>query len=149
MRKVSATDLGLLVLRLGVGIVMTFTGSQKLLGAFGGMGFSATLDAFQQNLGVPAALGALAIIAEFFGGLGLILGLLSRVAAFGIACTMAVATYVHISKAGALADITAGVPEAVSGTFFPWTLFCGAVALMLTGSGGIAIDSKLARRRKQ
>ncbi len=55
-----------------------------MLGWFGGYGFHGTMGFFTQQMGIPAPLAFLAICAEFFGGLGLIVGLLSRIAAFGI-----------------------------------------------------------------
>src|SRR5947209_16363624 len=48
---------------------------------------------FTQQMGIPALFAVLAILAEFLGGLGLLIGLLSRVAAFGIAVNMAVAVF--------------------------------------------------------
>ena len=62
-----------------------------MLGWFGGDGFSATMGFFTKVGHVPAPLALLAICAEFFGGLGLIVGLLARVAALGIAANMVVA----------------------------------------------------------
>ena len=62
-----------------------------MLGWFGGHGFSATMGFFTGAMHIPAPLAFLAIAAEFFGGLGLILGLLTRIEAFGIALTMLVA----------------------------------------------------------
>jgi putative oxidoreductase len=59
-------------------------GAQKMLGWFGGWGFSATMGFFTGMMHIPAPLAFLAIAAEFFGGLGLILGLVTRIAAFGI-----------------------------------------------------------------
>ena len=79
-----------LVVRLALAVVIFPHGAQKLLGWFGGYGFKGTMGYFT-GTGVPAPLALLAIIAEFFGPLGLALGLLTRVAAFGIACVMVVA----------------------------------------------------------
>src|SRR6266436_8784296 len=80
----------LAIVRLALGIVIFAHGAQKLIGWFGGYGFHATMGYFAQQ-GIPPFFAFLAICAEFFGGLGLILGLLSRVAAFGILCNMVVA----------------------------------------------------------
>jgi putative oxidoreductase len=66
-------------------------GAQKVLGWFGGQGLSATMDAFTQQMHIPAPLAVLAIAAEFLGSIGLIVGCLSRVAALGIATNMVVA----------------------------------------------------------
>jgi len=85
-----------LVVRLALAVVIFPHGAQKLLGWFGGYGFKGTMGYFTST-GIPAPLAVLAIIAEFFGSLGLALGFLTRVAAFGIACVMAVAIFkVHV-----------------------------------------------------
>lgn len=93
MRKLLSTsnDFTLTVVRLVLGIVFFAHGAQKMLGWFGGYGFHGTMGFFTQQMGIPAPLAFLAIAAEFFGGLGLIVGLLSRVAAFGIIVNMLVA----------------------------------------------------------
>ena len=80
-----------LLARLTLGLVMFPHGAQKALGWFGGYGFSGTMNFFTQQMHIPAPLAFLAIAAEFAGSLGLILGCLGRVAAFGIATNMVVA----------------------------------------------------------
>ena len=75
----------LTLVRVVLGVVIFAHGAQKLLGWFGGPGLGATLSAFRDQLRIPPALACLAIAAEFFGGLGLIVGLLTRVAALGVA----------------------------------------------------------------
>lgn len=79
-----------MIARLVLGLVTFPHAAQKVFGWFGGAGFSGTMGFFT-SLGIPAAFGLLAIVAEFLGSLGLITGLLSRVAAFGISCIMLVA----------------------------------------------------------
>jgi putative oxidoreductase len=76
-----------LVMRLALGIVIFPHGAQKLLGWFGGRGFFGTIEGFSQ-MGLPAVLTFLVIIGEFFGGLGLIVGFLTRVAAAGVGLIM-------------------------------------------------------------
>jgi len=92
-RKLLATpdDWVSLVARLGLGLVMFPHGAQKMLGWFGGYGFHGTLQFFTGAMHLPALIGALAILAEFLGSLGLIAGLLGRIAAFGIGCNMVAA----------------------------------------------------------
>ena len=80
-----------LLARLTLGLVMFPHGAQKALGWFGGYSFSGTMNFFTQQMHIPAPLAFLAIAAEFAGSIGLILGCLSRVAAFGIATNMVVA----------------------------------------------------------
>ena len=79
------------ILRFVLGVVFFAHGAQKMLGWFGGYGFSGTMAYFTGTAHIPAVFAFLAIVAEFFGGLGLILGFLTRVAAFGIAANMVVA----------------------------------------------------------
>ena len=86
------TDAGVtgLILRLTLGIVMFPHGAQKALGWHGGHGFNGTVQYFTGS-GIIKGLAVLAIAAEFLGPIGLMIGLLTRVAAFGIACVMLVA----------------------------------------------------------
>lgn len=77
--------------RLTLGIVFFPHGAQKVLGWFGGYGFSGTYDAFTQHMHIPAVFAVLAILAEFLGSIGLIVGFLSRIAALGIGVNMVVA----------------------------------------------------------
>src|SRR5713226_9925981 len=80
-RKLAATsdDPVMTILRLVLGIVFFFHGAQKMLGWFGGYGFSGSMNFFTHQMGIPAVFAFLAITAEFFGSLGLIVGLLARV----------------------------------------------------------------------
>jgi putative oxidoreductase len=97
-RKLMATgnDVAITILRLVLGIVFFAHGAQKLLGWFGGYGFAGTMGFFTGMMHIPAPFAVLAIAAEFFGGLGLIFGLFTRIAAFGIFFNMLVAvTMVH------------------------------------------------------
>jgi putative oxidoreductase len=98
----TAPDLTLTILRLTLGIVFFAHGAQKMLGWFGGNGYSATMGYFTQGMGIPAPFAFLAIAAEFFGGLGLIAGLLTRVAALGILSVMAVAILAVHARFGSL-----------------------------------------------
>src|ERR1700704_5551262 len=93
IRKVFSTDdsMATAIVRLVLGVVFFAHGAQKMLGWFGGFGFAGTMGFFTDTMHIPAPLAFLAIAAEFFGGLGLILGFLPRIAAFGIAVNMVVA----------------------------------------------------------
>jgi putative oxidoreductase len=83
--------------RIILGIVFFAHGAQKMLGWFGGYGFKSTMRAFVDQMKIPAPFAFLVIVAEFFGGLGLIVGFLSRLAAIGIIATMVGAVFlVHL-----------------------------------------------------
>ena len=79
-----------LILRITLAVVIFPHGSRKAPGWFGGHGFKGTMKYFTDS-GIPIGFALLAIAAEFLGSLGLAVGLLTRVAAFGIACVMLVA----------------------------------------------------------
>src|SRR6201982_119046 len=93
IRKLTATDnnAATTILRLVRGIVFFAHGAQKMLGWFGGYGFTGTMGFFTGAMHIPAVFAFLAIAAEFFGGLGLIFGFLTRIAAFGIKVNMLMA----------------------------------------------------------
>src|SRR5215472_4361120 len=98
IRKLIATDNdgATTILRLVLGLIFFAHGAQKMLGWFGGYGFTGTMSFFTGMMHIPALFAFLAIAAEFFGGLGLILGFLTRIAALGIFSNMVVAiTLVH------------------------------------------------------
>jgi putative oxidoreductase len=84
-------DYALTLARLALGAVFFAHGAQKVLGWWGGYGFAGTMHWFTATMGIPAPLAFLAIMAEFLGGLGLIAGVLTRIAAFGIFANMVVA----------------------------------------------------------
>ena len=77
-----AVDFALLAVRLVVGVIFAIHGSQKLFGAFGGPGLSKMME----MMGAP--LGFLVTIGEFFGGLGLIAGFLTRFSAASLIVIM-------------------------------------------------------------
>lgn len=131
-------DLGLLIIRLALAMVMMYHGCQKLFGWFGGNGLTATLQGFEKGFGIPPFLGILAVIAEFFGGLGLAVGLLTRIAAFGVAFTMGVAAWTHLSKGDPWTKVE-----------FPLMLGLVAVGLLLTGAGQYALDGKLGGKKRR
>ena len=74
--------------RVMLGCVMFPHGAQKLLGWFGGFGFTNTMSYFTQTVGLPWAIAFLVIIGESLGSVGLILGFFTRLSAFGLICIM-------------------------------------------------------------
>jgi len=144
LRKLTATgnDFTLTILRLVAGIVFFAHGAQKMLGWFGGYGFKGTMGFFTQQMHIPAPLAVLAIFAEFFGGIGLIVGLLSRIAAFGIAVNMCVAILtVHLPN-----GLFMNWFGSQKGEGFEFHLLAIAICLtiMVKGSGALSIDQALA-----
>jgi putative oxidoreductase len=144
LRKLLYTtdDWALTVVRLVLGVVFFAHGAQKILGWFGGYGFSATMGFFEHN-GIPAVFAFLAIAAEFFGGLGLLLGFLTRIAAFGIACNMIVAI-AAIHRHFGLFMNWAGTQK---GEGFEYHLLVLAITflIMVRGAGALSVDRLLSR----
>jgi putative oxidoreductase len=133
-----------LVLRLGLGLVMFPHGAQKALGWFGGSGFTQTLSMFTTHMHLPAALTVLVIAAEFLGPLGLIVGLFTRIAAFGLFCNMVGAVALVHWKNGFFMNWMGKQP----GEGFEYHLLAIAIALalMIAGGGRLSLDRALARR---
>jgi len=143
-RKLITTDdnPATLILRLVLGVVFFAHGAQKLLGWFGGPGFSGTMGMFTGYLHIPAPLAFLAIAAEFFGGLGLILGFLTRIAAFGIAVNMLVAIATVHHSYGFFMNWT-GTQK---GEGFEYHLLVLAITayLIVRGAGAYSVDRAIA-----
>jgi putative oxidoreductase len=147
-RKLIATDndAATTVLRLVLGIVFFAHGAQKMLGWFGGYGFTGTMGFFTGMMHIPAVFAFLAIAAEFFGGLGLIFGLFTRVAAFGIFCNMLVAVVMVHHRFGFFMN-WAGTQK---GEGFEFHLLALAITvfLMIRGAGAASADRLLSSPAK-
>lgn len=130
-----------LILRVPTGITLMAHGSQKLFGWFGGGGLEGT-GQFMASLGLsPGELMAfLAGSGEFFGGLFILLGLLTRPAAAVVAFTMVVAiASVHLPNGLFLAN---------GGYEFGLALLAIAVSLVFSGSGRVGLDNLIFKKLK-
>jgi putative oxidoreductase len=132
----SNAGLAATVLRIPVGITLAAHGAQKLFGWFGGYGLEAT-GQWMASVGFePGYLMALlAGSAEFFGGIALVLGLLTRPAAAVAAFTMAIAMTVHLGN---------GLFVSNNGYEFALALLAASVALAIQGGGAYAADRYIA-----
>lgn len=133
-----------LIARIFLGLIMFPHGAQKLFGWFGGNGFSGTMGFFTETMGIPAVFAFLAIMAEFAGALGLIVGLGSRVAAFGIASVMAGAVMtVHMSN-----GFFMNWSGAQEGEGYEYHLLAIGLAIivMIYGGGKASLDSLVSRK---
>jgi putative oxidoreductase len=132
----AAIDVGLLILRLGVGITFALHGFQKLFGWFGGGGLDGTAGWFRSlGFGDGKVAAVLAGLSEIGGGLGLALGLLTPFAAAAVIGTMTVAAYVNASENGFW--------SVSKGWELNGYLIVVAWALATTGPGSLSLDALL------
>jgi putative oxidoreductase len=143
IRKLIATDnsSATTILRLALGVIFFAHGAQKMLGWFGGYGFTGTMGFFTGAMHIPAVFAFLAIAAEFFGGLGLIFGLLARVASFGIFCNMIVAVALVHGQFGFFMNWTGA--QKGEGYEYHLLVLATTAFLMIRGAGAASVDRLL------
>jgi putative oxidoreductase len=137
----------LLLLRVVLGFLFFMHGSQLVFGWFGGYGLGGSINAFTEKMAIPALLAYLAVFSLFFGGLALILGFATRIAALGIAVDMIVAVFlVHLPN-GLFMNWNGNQ----KGEGYEYHLLAIAIALTLVIAGGgiLSIDRSIAAPRKQ
>jgi len=140
-------DIATAVLRLVLGVIFFAHGAQKMLGWFGGYGFTGTMGFFTGIMHIPAILAFLAIAAEFFGGLGLIFGFLTRIAAFGILANMIVAIAMVHGQFGFFMNWTGA--QKGEGYEYHLLVLAAAVLLIIRGAGAASVDRLLSSPAKQ
>lgn len=126
--------LGLLIIRVVVGLALMFHGWGKIQHPFSWM---------PPDAPVPGFLQALAALSEFGGGLALVIGLLTPIAAFGIACTMAFAVFaVHVKNGDPFVSATGGPSFELAAVYL-----CAALLVILAGPGKYSLDGQLFGRK--
>lgn len=126
------TDVGILILRVGLGAIFIWHGYPKLMGGYDKWLW---LGSQMQNFGItfaPIAWGVAAACAEFFGGIALIIGLFTRVAAFFIANVMIVAIMMHHSLGQGFDVIN-----------HPTGFLIVMISLIFMGGGRYSLDNRL------
>lgn len=130
-----------LVLRLFLGLVIFPHGAQKLLGWFGGYGFSGTMGFFTDTLGLPWLLSLLVIILESVGAMALVVGVATRLVALSyIFLAIGIVFTSHIQY-GFFMNWSGSKAGEGYEYFLLWIAL--AIALFLTGGGKFSVDRKL------
>ncbi len=133
MKSEKNNHCSLIILQAALGIIFFAHGSQKLLGWFGGYGFDATMQFFQQ-IGIPAFIAMLIILGEFFGGILILSGLFTRVASAWISIIMLGALFtVHLPNGFFISGDKAGYE-------YVFALLFTALYIMLNGAGNLSLD---------
>lgn len=138
-------DIAALVLRIAAGLIFIPHGYAKVFGRGGPAAFASDLPSYH----IPYFLGYVVAYAEFFGAILLIAGLFTRIDAFLLACTMAVAVLV-VQLPDALNGAEPGANlffAAMKGIELPFALFGVAMALLLTGGGAWSVDALIWKKK--
>jgi putative oxidoreductase len=134
----------LFILRVFLGIVIFPHGAQKIFGWFGGYGFAGTMANFTDRMHIPWFFALLAILAESLGSWGLIIGFLTRIAAFGVLCNMIVAILlVHLPNGFFM---NWGGKQKGEGFEYHLLVIGMSIALLLAGGGKWSVDRAIAER---
>jgi putative oxidoreductase len=133
-----------LIARLTLGLIMFPHGAQKMLGWFGGYGFSGTMNFFTGTMHIPAVLAFLVIVTEFAGSLALLVGAFSRVAALGIGTIMAVAIAMSHAPYGFFMNWSGN--QKGEGIEYHLLVIGLALIVLIHGAGRASVDALLARR---
>ena len=134
---------GPLIARLGLALVMFPHGAQKVLGWFGGPGFSPMLKLFNEMLHIPTPLALLAFAAEFLAPIALAFGLFSRLSALGIGITMIVAAKVNLPNGFFMNWFGQQKGEGIE--FFILMVVL-ALIIIIEGAGRWSLDQPIAKR---
>lgn len=126
----------LLLLRITVGVILFMVGTGKVLGWFGGFGMQTTINFFVTKVGISPLLAYMSSYTEFIGGFLLVVGLLTRPAAFAVVINMAVAAIVSLPRGF------------VAGAAYPFSFMISAVIILLAGPMMFSLDSLLFRHNK-
>ena len=139
----TAVSFALLIARLGLGTVIFAHGAQKVMGWFGGQGLEKTRDVFVTYMKIPPPLFYVLAFTEFLGGIGILLGIFTRLAGLGIFIAMTVATLKVHRPAGFFLS-----SDGKGGQGMEFTIVLAAVALALcfAGPGSFSIEGFIMTR---
>ncbi|MEI9810900.1 MAG: DoxX family protein [Bacteroidota bacterium] len=128
-------SISLLLLRITAGTILFVAGAGKVFGWFGGMGLEATLNAFSTYMGISAFWAYVSSFAELIGGFLLVIGLLTRPAAFVLTINMLVAVILVGTKNFFLPG----------GGAYAFVIMIGSLIILLAGPMSYSLDALLTR----
>jgi len=136
----AAEDYAALIIRLTLGLILWAHGAQKLLGIFNGHGFVSTMNYFTETVHLPALIGFLVIMVEFFGSIAIILGFATRILSAVTILLFTGIIITHHWQAGFFMDWFGGNPPGFEGFEFDLLMMGMALSLVVSGGGKYAAD---------
>jgi len=137
-------NIGFSIARLTLGLVIFPHGAQKLLGLFGGYGFTATMESFTTQIGLPSIVAFSIIVIEFFGSISLILGLFSRFWAISLAGIFMGIIYTTQLEHGFFMNWFGN--QAGEGYEYSLLIIGLAVSIVINGSGKWSLDKLITKQ---
>ncbi|MEQ8219242.1 MAG: DoxX family protein [Arenibacter sp.] len=137
--------IGFSIARLTLGLVIFPHGAQKLLGLFGGYGYSATIDFFTTQMGLPGIIAFSIIMIEFFGSISLILGFISRFWALSLAAMFLGIIYTTQLEHGFFMNWFGN--QAGEGFEYSLLIIGLALSIVINGSGKWSIDKLISKKQ--
>lgn len=147
MKSDTVTNVVCILLRVALGLALTFYGLQKTMGLFGGPGLEATMDMMGKGFGIPPAAAAVASFGELLGGLGVLAGCLTRYAAAGLAVIMGTAVFFSARGLTTLDGVGPGHP--MQKIAYPGAFLVMAICLALLGGGDWSLDKALFGKKRK
>lgn len=138
-------NIGFSIARLTLGLVIFPHGAQKLLGLFGGQGYTATIDFFTTQMGLPSIIAFSIIMIEFFGSISLILGFFSRFWAVSLAGMFIGIIYTTQLEHGFFMNWFGN--QAGEGYEYSLLIIGLALSIMINGSGKWSIDKLISKKQ--
>jgi putative oxidoreductase len=132
--------IGACLLRIVLGIIFIAHGGQKVGGLWGGPGLEATIQGFEQHLGLSAFTAILVSFGELLGGIALVFGFLTRLSGLGLFIIMAGALVTAHWKNGFFIN-WAMIPGKGHGYEYNLALMAMAASLFFSGGGYCSIDN--------
>ncbi len=147
VKKILAThpNIGFSIARLALGLVLFPHGAQKLLGLFGGYGYSATMETFTTQMGLPSIVAFSVIMIEFFGAISLVLGFLSRFWALSLAGMFVGIIFTTQLEYGFFMNWFGN--QAGEGYEYSLLIIGFALTIVINGSGKWSIDNLISKKR--
>lgn len=133
----------LTLVRLTLGVIMFAHAAQKIFGWFGGNGFEAAIEFYNGVLGIPVAIAVFAIVSELLSAVGLIVGLLTRIAAVGIIGIMIGAIAIMIGPNGFFMNWFGQMEAGSEGYEYHLLVIAMALLIVVRGAGALSADRML------